>query len=519
MPLQSAAIGRPSKRPIRIANCSGAKTDPGIHMLNQAQYGDFDVITGDYLAEMNLAQNAEAMRTGSHPGFEPTALEGLTMSLDVINDKRIKVLINGGALNPMALAEKTLDMVTEKNLDLSIAYVSGDDVMETVVQQLESGRDVLQHLDGEATVSPQHAKYLEDPQKTLVSAHAFLGARAIRRGLEADDEAGFDQYPNEQLLDLGLPIAEIDVKGHCIITKASSLPSIVTKDVVICQLLYELQGSIYLHSDVKADISIVTVQQESENRVYVSGIKGYPPPSTTKLAMFYRGGFQCELTMNATGYTTNRKYQLQEAQIRYKLKELDIADKFDTLEFQRCGIPEPNPRSQLASTTYLRIFAQAQEPTTLGQFIKAIGMHLSLDLRTLVPVPYPAYYPAIIPQSLLVEAVHLLTTPNKSAKTFSTGSPPEFASMSLRPSSDTTHPMSLSSFGLTTFIPLGTIVLARSGDKGANVNIGLFVRRAEHWPCLQSFLTLERMKHLLGEDWKEGYGLERVEFAAIWDGG
>jgi hypothetical protein len=38
------------KRAIRIANCSGAKVDPGIHMLNQALYGNCDVITGDYLA-------------------------------------------------------------------------------------------------------------------------------------------------------------------------------------------------------------------------------------------------------------------------------------------------------------------------------------------------------------------------------------------------------------------------------------------------------------------------------------
>ena len=58
------------KRPVRIANCSGAvrtwsphfkmerwhtnlvKADPGVHMYNQAKYGDVDVITGDYLAGM-----------------------------------------------------------------------------------------------------------------------------------------------------------------------------------------------------------------------------------------------------------------------------------------------------------------------------------------------------------------------------------------------------------------------------------------------------------------------------------
>ena len=103
--------GTSAKRPIRIANCSGANADPGIHMLRQAKYGDCDVITGDYLAEFNLARHAEQFEKGAHPGWEPTALEGLTLSLEISNEKRIKVIINGGALNPKGLAEKTLELV------------------------------------------------------------------------------------------------------------------------------------------------------------------------------------------------------------------------------------------------------------------------------------------------------------------------------------------------------------------------------------------------------------------------
>ena len=61
--------------------------------------------------------------------------------------------------------------------------------------------------------------------------------------------------------------------------------------------------------------------------------------------------------------------------IRFGLKRLGIHDKFDVLEFQRIGIPEPNPRSQLRSTTYLRIFAESDDPNVnlglanlLGEF-------------------------------------------------------------------------------------------------------------------------------------------------------
>jgi hypothetical protein len=61
--------------------------------------------------EINLAENAEKYRAGTHPGWEPTALDGLTLSLEVLNEKRIKVVINGGSLNPKGLAEKVQSMV------------------------------------------------------------------------------------------------------------------------------------------------------------------------------------------------------------------------------------------------------------------------------------------------------------------------------------------------------------------------------------------------------------------------
>jgi hypothetical protein len=183
--------------------------------------------------------------------------------------------------------------------------------------------------------------------------------------------AGFDKYDIKDLLNLGLPIAEIDSNGECVITKHDALPGIVTEDTVKCQLLYELQGNIYLNSDAKADITHVQVKEESKNRVHVGGVRGYPPPSTTKLAVFYRGGFQCEATINATGYATARKYKLQEAQIRSKLQEWGLLEQFDVLDFQRIGVPAENPRSQLESTTSLRIFAQAKDATTVGKLAQA----------------------------------------------------------------------------------------------------------------------------------------------------
>jgi hypothetical protein len=62
---------------------------------------------------MNLAQNAEKYATSTHPGWVETALEGIRLTLDLINEKRIKVVLNGGGLNPKGLALEVQRMVTD----------------------------------------------------------------------------------------------------------------------------------------------------------------------------------------------------------------------------------------------------------------------------------------------------------------------------------------------------------------------------------------------------------------------
>jgi hypothetical protein len=69
-------------------------------------------------------------------------------------------------------------------------------------------------------------------------------------------------------------------------------------------------------------------------RVYVSGIRGAPPPPTTKVTIFYQGGFQSQIILNATGYGTAQKWALFETQLRRKLKASGADEKLSILEFQ-----------------------------------------------------------------------------------------------------------------------------------------------------------------------------------------
>jgi hypothetical protein len=62
--------------------------------------------------EVNMANNAEAHAAGKHPGYETTAWLALVQSIDILYQKRIKVIVNGGALNPAGLARKVNELVS-----------------------------------------------------------------------------------------------------------------------------------------------------------------------------------------------------------------------------------------------------------------------------------------------------------------------------------------------------------------------------------------------------------------------
>jgi len=286
---------------------------------------------------MNLAENAESYKAGKHPGYVETAWAGLQESLDVIAERGIKVVLNGGCLNPAGLAAKVSSLVSstppdttflltfqawEKKLDLKVAYVSGDNLLPVLGSDLNSLKETLPpHLDSDNpdvklpwnTLNPSKSENVP-----IVSANAYLGARAIVQGLRMGADivicgrvadaspvigaawywhswsdtnydrlagalisghliecsayvtggnfSGFTEYDQEIFVEPGFPIAEIESDGSCTIFKHEGTGGIINVDTVRCQFLYELQGSVYLNSDVKAYLNDVRIEQVGKDR-------------------------------------------------------------------------------------------------------------------------------------------------------------------------------------------------------------------------------------------------------------
>lgn len=134
-----------------------------------------------------------------------------------------------------------------------------------------------------------------------------------------------------------------------------------------------------------------------------------------------------------------------------------------------------------------------------------------MDLRTLQPKPYVLYFPGKIEQSQVSIRAHLSWSDSP------IGAPPLPNSEPFggQKSYDSQQFVHKSDLGPTRKAPLGKVVLARSGDKGGNANIGLWVRNDDEWPWLRSLLSISKIKELLGNDYKPEYRVERFEVPAL----
>lgn len=158
-------------------------------------------------------------------------------------------------------------------------------------------------------------------------------------------------------LNLGFPIAEVFSNGECRITKEKASNGVVNVETVTSQLVYEISGPLYFNSDVVADLHSIQLQQISEDVVHVSGVRGRPPPPTTRVGVTAHGGYQAEWHFYLVGLDIEEKCRWMEEQARHAIGE-DIIKEFSMLKFHVHGTSPEDPSNQEIATVDFRIFAQ-----------------------------------------------------------------------------------------------------------------------------------------------------------------
>lgn len=551
------------RRPIRIGNASGAIGDGIDQVFRLASSGDVDAITADYLAEFNIAWKAIELQTNPELGYEPNFLEQLAWEngagAKAVARNKVKVVHDGGALNPKGLARKVDEYFKSLGIsDVKVAWVEGDNVTE----QVESNQLVgLRHLD------QKDITFRNSDDTPTLAANAYTGQEGIVKALEVGADivicgrccdaspvmglatwwhgwgpSAYDPLAGSlmaghliecgayvtggnycgamevaELHHVGYPIAEISFDGSTVITKSEGSNGAVTVDTCTAQLLYEIQGHRYLNPDVTAFIGQAKLEQVGPNRVKLSGITGLPPPETSKVAICQLGGYQAEISAYVAGLDTDFKFNLMKSQV---LGQVNIAD-FSTFSIEKYGSSLPDPRSQKECTVQIRMFAQSLKKEAFSQFRRAIfyngmqgycGLHLGMDWRTMEPKPFVRYFPALISRSSLPD----LSVKFVAGEVFSVPSRKETAKkyVASLPSPQQSYPSVLDTGNAHAMVvrPLGDLFFARSGDKGGNANVGFWVRSEKAYPWARKFLTSAKLVELLADDWDDRYTVERCEF-------
>ncbi|KAK2737812.1 hypothetical protein FQN57_007370 [Myotisia sp. PD_48] len=565
------------KRPVRIAGASGGFSDRQRAFEDLANC-DVDVIVGDWMSECTMtlhgaekAENQRACKTDTVGLYDPTFMDNLRPSLATIQQKGIKVAVNAGASDTEKLASVVDAEIKKLGLNLKVGWVEGDEVMDTVNKLLAKGEKFKNICTG-----GEFKDWGFDP----LYAQCYLGgvgiAECLRNGADIvicgrvadaaptvgagmwwhgwDRNSDFDQLAGslvtghliecasyvcggyysgfKQIMNttgcenIGFPIAELNHLGESVITKESNTGGEISVGTVSSQLLYEIQGPLYFGSDVTANLEGIKISQIGKDRVQVTGVKGFPPPPTTKVGITAKGGYQAEFHYYLCGLDLEQKCEWTERQIRYSIGPENLK-KLSCLKFSLNGYSKENPRNQDIATVDFRIFVQTKDPSLVTKgtldvpgfnrwcmenFLQSCpGATLGNDQRQSQGQVFYEYWAALLPQSEVSHRAHLQWSNS------AIDIPPPTVTKDYQhkqPSYETTSPVDLKSFGPTTRGPLGWVVMGRSGDKASDANVGFFVRHDDEWDWLRSLLTIPKIKAMLEDEYAGGV-VERFEIAGI----
>jgi len=116
---------------IRIANCSGYYGDKLSAAKEMVEGGPIDVLTGDYLAELTMAiLYSQKLQRGEDKGYVGTFLKQLKEIAKTCKDQKIKIVSNAGGLNPKSMAKEVETILAELDVDATVAYIDGDNLIE-----------------------------------------------------------------------------------------------------------------------------------------------------------------------------------------------------------------------------------------------------------------------------------------------------------------------------------------------------------------------------------------------------
>lgn len=450
--------------PLRIASGQGFWGDLQRAPIDQARLGPIDVLVMDYLAEVTMSILQKQKLRDPSKGYARDFVEVVTELAPDIVEKGFKIISNAGGVNPVACAEAIVEGARARGAaGLKVAVVTGDDLLERLDDLLARGVE-LKHMET--------GQRLAEVRDQIVSANAYLGAQPIAEALAmgADvvvtgrttdtgltlaplvDRFGWDwtdwdkmaagtvaghilecgaQSSGGNFTDwravpdmarIGFPIAEVSADGTFVVTKHDGTGGLVSRGTVAEQLLYEIgDPTDYITPDVVADFTSIQLEDEGDDRVRVSGIRGAEDTEFLKVSAAYADGWKATSTL---------VYAWPEAAAKARAAAQILKDRLDALglEFEeyRAEIIGLNALSETESVdavaeadldeVQLRVSVRGQDKAAVEQFGREIAPLILTGPSAVTgfaggrprPSEVVAYWPALIPKSEVQTEVRLL---------------------------------------------------------------------------------------------------------------
>ena len=515
--------------PLRIGNASGFYGDRFSALEEMLTDGPLDVLTGDYLAELTMLILGRDRLKDPLLGYAKTFLKQLETGLGLALDRGVTIVSNAGGLNPAGLAEAIQELADRLGLNPQIAYVYGDDLLGRadelglgrpltanaylgawgIAEAVAAGADVVvtgRVTDASLIVGPAAAHHGWKRDEYDALAGAVVAGHVVECGCQATggNFAFFTELPD--LSHPGFPIAEIHADGSSVITKHDGTGGAVTIDTVKAQLLYEITGARYAGPDVTARFDTISLSQDGPDRVSISGVRGEAPSPTYKVALNSVGGFRNEVSFVLTGLELEAKAELVQGQLSAALPK-PPADTAWTLAWTE----QPDAPTEEQASVLLRCVVKDPDPKVVGRAFSNAAVELSL-------ASYPGFHLTAPPRDAAPYGVftagyvaagqveHTVVLPDGSRRRIE----PSTETQVLAPVDEPPLPMPLPRLlaagragpapgGTTRRVPLGRVAGARSGDKGGDANVGVWVRTENAWRWLAHQLSIELFQELLPE--------------------
>ena len=368
------------KEIVRVASGQGFWGDSLEAPRQQVDGGPVDYLMLDYLAEVTMSILQKQKERDPSLGYARDFVGAIESVLPGVTERGVKVIANAGGVNPPACAAaiRTLAEARDVSEKISIAVVTGDDLLGRLDELIDAGHALSNMDTGEA---------LETIREKVLSANAYIGSTPIVEGLKrganivitgrstdtaltmaplrfefgwdagdwdrlaagivaghilecgAQSSGGnclYDWRSIPDLANVGYPIADARADGTFVINKHPGTGGRISIQSVAEQLVYEMgDPQDYITPDVIADFSSIRIRDAGENRVEVFGITGRQATDMLKVSIAYRAGYKAVGTLVYSWPDAVEKAELANKVLRERLDRLGL--RFDQVLTEYVG--------------------------------------------------------------------------------------------------------------------------------------------------------------------------------------